>query len=126
MITWDMIYWITRLDGIIVFFTVLTVLIGVVTIVFGIIRGVYISEEAYEEYRKEVWRNYFKIMILPTMSVVIFSTILIFIPTTKQAIAMKVLPAISNNKVIKDILPKELSEYSVLIKESLKKYIKED
>ena len=96
------IYWILQLDSIGVFFGLLfiagaiftgsTVLVGVCVTD----RGCYPSEkqdEAWERFKRTGWRVGAATVIVGAMST--------FIPSTKTAAAMVVIPAIANNETIR-------------------------
>ena len=96
-ITPSFIYWITRLDQ----FDVLTGIVAVVSILSAIVFMLIILTIGLEQ------NTYFRFVLKGfkiSLFICIISTLIhVFIPTTKQACAMYVVPKIANNEKVQDI-----------------------
>lgn len=86
-----LIYWITRLDAIQILFIVATMLCGM---------GVLVSMAFYdlEEWKPgKVWaRRFLLIAIIPALG-------LVFVPSTKEAAAIYLIPKIANNEQVQKV-----------------------
>jgi len=92
MITESMVYWITRLDNLISFFTGVTVFIGI----GGLWFLVYATIEELIEKPLKYWIAWFVITFISVSG-------LVLTPTTKEAVAIYTIPAISRNKNVQEI-----------------------
>lgn len=107
MITEQMIYWITRLDNMLIMSAIILVG-GAVTTVAGIIRyhdhGYSPTEDEISEHRKI--GN--KFIMLGFIIMTISGLSCVFIPDTKTMIAIKIIPKIANNEEIKGLTDKTM------------------
>ena len=102
MITETTLYWITRLDNInafLVFFTLLSIIVAAVFLVN------WIHPESTGDERR-LGRFGF-LLVIPFFFVL--SLGLVFLPTTKEMCAIKVIPALANNEKIRGIGDKALT-----------------
>jgi hypothetical protein len=100
MITESTIYWVTRLDA----FNNLVTAVSLISVIF-IIASVIASSIVMGE-RQSVLNDKGK-LILPLkfligsiISLVVCATLLVFVPTTKEYAAIKILPKIANDEVL--------------------------
>ena len=117
---WD-VYWIMRLDGIKAGLENLVPL-GIILFLFsGIaLTGLFVNYEK-EFPVKKAMRIY-----IPTVILWIFLCFSnIFIPTTREAATIFVLPKIANSELVSEEIPKEAREIYGLAKEWFKKAVKE-
>jgi len=114
MITESMIYWITRLDGIYGASLAFMVVSGVV-IIFTSIFAVPVWADDDDDLKPVIIRL-FKIFV-PML--IFFTCAAILVPTTKEAVAIYALPAISRNDDMQEI-PANTAK---LINEKLKEWI---
>lgn len=150
-ITPSMIYWITRLDYLITIFGILNIINVIFFTVFCVLyfkrkevkEGLYEKKVDYEHYvdkefykckldgverelkrleedMKNICKKIYKIIIITaTFTIMLFLT-----PTTKEAAAMYIIPAISNNKQVQK-LPENLLKYTnELLKDKIKSTVK--
>jgi uncharacterized membrane-anchored protein len=111
-------YWFTRLDGITIFFSVLTVLGG---FAFLILLFLFISskvDDTCEEPAKKVISTLFK-TITPIWLIAIIGAL--FIPTSKEMAMIYVVPQITESQVVKQDIP-ELYDLGV---NALKDWLKQ-
>lgn len=123
-ITESTVYWVTRLDGIHNFLSILCIITGVPAVFSLVTFATFMVSEGEEEFHpamKFKLRTFFISIAL----LAVFFLVSVFVPTTKEMAIIKVLPAISNSKFISDDLPKEAKEIYMLAKEALKKKLKE-
>lgn len=99
MITPFDIYFITRLDNIVALFSIVLTIAAIVTPVLFIV-GCIVSTEGEEELSKKLLKLS-KILFL--LVVIPFSLGRVFTPTTKEACAIVVIPAIANNTEVQDL-----------------------
>lgn len=92
--SYTLIYWITRLDALQRF--------GVVVTIFGII-GVVICKALQDDYSDEALRIHIKHMKICVMAVVLGCAIWLFVPTTKEAAAIYLIPKIVNSEEVKKV-----------------------
>jgi len=109
MITSFQIYWLLKLDSIVVFSRILAVAtVGILVIIF-IFHLVMLDEyNLKKEKEDEIKKNLKKRASTFTAIFFIFSLISVFTPTTKQMAAIIVAPAIINNKKVQQIPEKVL------------------
>lgn len=97
-ITPSLIYWITRLDSIIVFDVIALILSLLASIVFGFGYSVVRCEDGEEKASG---------LIKPlktSISVLVISTIVaMFVPSSKEGASMIVIPRVANSESVKDI-----------------------
>ena len=134
--TESMIYWITRLDGIHEFYhgiyaiaAVFAVLSAIVAFSGAFIKAMY-GEEPNEDARTavRVCKLSFKVLIPAICIATMCSLAKTFTPTTKEMIAIKVIPQIANAEnvdKIKDISKDMLDITSDWLKDMRKKYVTE-
>jgi hypothetical protein len=103
MITGWEIYLITRLDAILVFATVLTVAGGIVGVTWGIIGAVEVSDLYDGETKKAKWKAYRRYFVNALIVWAIPCCVVIMTPSTKQAVAIYLIPNIANNEQIQKI-----------------------
>ncbi|MCK9279214.1 MAG: hypothetical protein M0P71_01110 [Melioribacteraceae bacterium] len=119
MITENMIYWITRLDAICMYLSIMSIISGVlfILITIGYVCSLSIASEEIEKENigksKKIW-TYTLIIFLSSF------TILIFIPTTKEMATIKILPMVANSEFVQNKLPKETEELYNIAKEYFK------
>ena len=101
-ITPSFIYWITRLDGINIFFHVINVFSTISLIIFIIIL-IFLklgNDRGSNAYHISIISKCFK---LATLICLISSMLLLFIPSTKEMCAMYVIPKIANSEEVKNV-----------------------
>ena len=96
MITTQQMYWLTRLDGIVITLGVFIV-VGVIAAIILYIVGVTACDIDDESCQK-TWRIATRLLYAVSLAVVIW----IFIPTTKEMAAIIVIPKIVNNEKVQD------------------------
>ena len=135
--TESMIYWITRLDGIHSFFLGLQV-ISIILTAFGIaialttvcLKASAELDESSDEVRiyDYVCKLALKVLIPAFCIAMTCSLTRTFMPTTKEMIAIKVIPqiaSVNNVEKIKDISEDMLDITTVWLKDMRKKYVNE-
>ena len=113
MITEGMVYWITRLDGLcnfcneaaIVFFVLFIIAVIAACITYGFWK---IEDDSEAEIIHKMTRKTIKI-ILPIWIIMLAGSL--FIPTTKEAVAIYMIPKIAANEDVAKIPPK-LAEFA--------------
>lgn len=108
MISSWIVYWIATLDSIISFLSIFVSLTGTLSVIFSVIYFVTRSLlEEGQEYRKDIrigWINTSKNLLKITIPICIFSSILcVFVPNTKQAVAIYFIPKVANNQHVQQI-----------------------
>lgn len=93
MITMMDVYWITRLDGLAVFFTVTTIL-SVFILVGLIVDGNIVEDD---------WLHHKKLVITLSAVLLVATFGLVFIPKTNEAIAIYLVPKIANNEQVQKL-----------------------
>ena len=132
--TESMIYWITRLDGIHGFcfgiqtFGVLFTILGVIVAIAATCVGVAAEEDGDDDARvaNGICKIACKVWIPAFCIAIMCSLARTFMPTTKEMIAIKVIPQIANvNNIekIKDISKDMLDITSDWLKDMRKKYV---
>ena len=132
-----MIYWITRLDGIHEFChgleaiaLISTVLSAMLAFIATIVKSICEEDESKEEARaaSKIFKISFKVLI-PTFCIAMMcSLVTTFTPTTKEMIAIKVIPQIANVENVEKIkgISKDMMDVTTdWLKDMRKKYITE-
>jgi len=110
MITPSTIYWITRLNSINRVLCFINFLVFMAVIAFAILAAILIckereyhtcSEDRIREINNAGWRV-LKWLSIPASAFLFIAAVLAFIPTTKEAAAMYVIPAVVNNEQLRD------------------------
>jgi len=117
MITEEMLYWIFRLDAIKVFCIFIELLVGALSLVLTcyLISIHDVVAPDHPLYKK------FWITAFGMYAALIVSTLtLIFLPSTKEMAAIKIIPVICNNKFIQENFTKECKDLYILTKLALK------
>lgn len=104
MITESTIYWITRLTGI----NIGLILFGVLFGAFGIICTIAWHVDWMDNRQREIFRKHVKHPVLIGVLGVVLLVSAIFVPTTKQACAILIIPKIVNNEQLQEIPQKLL------------------
>ncbi len=91
MTGWD-VYWFTRLDAIFVFFVFMAIMLGITLMTVGIVTSI-------DGEWKKVKKWFFRGVVAFTVCLLV----LMFVPTTKQAAAIYLLPKIVNNNQVQHI-----------------------
>lgn len=118
MITESTIYWITRLDCIVTFCTLLSIISAVVAAILGIgnlaAMGNACTAKDDEDCKKiwKVWRIIFCFGLVTAL-------IAVFTPTTKEMAMIKIIPAIANSKFMAEDLPNDARQLYELSKKAL-------
>ena len=102
-ITESMVYWITRLDGIRAYCIALAVVSALIAVLPPVIYviGCVSGDE------KKVWSKLKRPhTILITLVFLVFSATPVFVPTTKEMCAIKIIPVVAQNEDIQEIPPK--------------------
>lgn len=98
MIDGSTIYWITRLDHIRSFMVSTTILFSILTAVAVLALVAVAANASYLE--TEEWKSWLRIFGISTgvaaSVVILFGCALVFVPTTKEMCAIKVIPAVAN------------------------------
>ena len=135
--TESMIYWITRLDGIrglcfgIQTFAVLFAILGIIAAIVALCISVTAEEEGSDDDARiasSICKFACKIWIPAFCIAMVCSLARTFTPTTKEMIAIKVIPQITsvdNVEKIKDISKDMLDVTSEWLKDMRKKYVTE-
>ena len=135
--SWN-IYWITRLDGVRDFFAVIMFLLGAALLagwVCGIIFTndfdnkrhkdyIVTNEDSYQDRCANDYRLGLKLLKSSVVGTIIFVLMFLsfsLIPTTKEMVAVCVIPSIANNEIVKEV-PENTASF---INEQLKKWIKD-
>lgn len=135
--TESLMYWITRLDVIKSFFDGIQIL-AIVTVVFSSVSAItsyiIIQVQKSSSYFDETDKDYvvgkiinrvtFKVFILASTISILSAFVGIFIPTTKEMIVIKVIPAVASSEQaskIKDISSDALNIASLWLKDQVKK-----
>ena len=119
-ITESTVYWITRLDGIHNFLSILSIITGAPAVLSLIaFFATFMISEGEEEFHTAM-KLELRAFLIGIVLFVVFSLVSVFIPTTKEMALIKVLPAISNSRFVSEELPKEAGEIYMLAKEALK------
>lgn len=100
MITESTIYWVTRLDA----FNNLVTAVSLISVIFliasGIASGIVMGERQSVLNDKGKLILPLKFLIGSIISLVVCATLLVFVPTTKEYAAIKILPKIANDEVL--------------------------
>jgi large-conductance mechanosensitive channel len=96
------IYWITRLDSIVGLLVAVIIALAITSVVHAFI-GAIRCEEMCRADQKEGWRKYRKINIALGIALLITSTIVTFVPSTKTAVAIYMVPKIVNNEQVQKL-----------------------
>ena len=135
--TESMIYWITRLDGIHSFFffffmisTILTAVGLTIALTTVFLKSFVELDESSDEVRIHdyVFKLALKVLIPAFCIAMTCSLTRTFMPTTKEMIAIKVIPqiaSVNNVEKIKDISEDMLDITTVWLKDMRKKYVNE-
>ena len=102
MITETTLYWITRLDNIIIF---ITFLIGLSVVAATVFLVFWSYSESTDNQRRFGRLGFFTMIPF----IFVFSMGLVFLPNTKEMCVIKVIPALVNNKKIQGIGDKALT-----------------
>ena len=133
--TESMIYWITRLDGIHGFCfgiqtiaVISTVLSAMMAFIAAIVKVICEEDESNEEARaaSKIFKISFKVLIPAFCIAMMCSLARTFMPTTKEMIAIKVIPQIANVEnvgKIKDISKDMMDVTTDWLKDMRKKYV---
>ena len=118
MITEEMLYWIFRLDAIKVFCIFIELIVGALSLVLTcyLISIHDVVAPDHPLYKK------FWITAFGMYAALIVSTLtLIFLPSTKEMAAIKIIPVICNSEFVQKELPKESKELYDIAKYAVKK-----
>lgn len=101
MITESDLYWILKLDDIRNLLTGCTVVLGMISMVLVIMT----IAQAYDDFLFDdsTWRRSIFARLAVYIALIVFSIALVLLPSTKQMAALKVIPAIVNSDIAKDI-----------------------
>lgn len=120
-----MLYWFTRLDGLIVFCGVLVGLWAIATIILGVHISMDIADPFRSEEEKKQKHPLKKWLILSIVLTLFFSVFLVFVPTSKEMafiyLGGKLADYGSNNKELQEIPDNEIK----LLNGKLKEYIED-
>lgn len=118
MITEEMLYWIFRLDAIKVFCFVVLLVGGLATV---LITAHLIIDKNYIDFSDYFYKRL--LIFVKSMYVIIGIAILtlIFLPSTKEMAAIKLIPVIYNSDFVQKELPKESKELYDLAKIAVKR-----
>lgn len=121
MITEEMLYWIFRLDSLRSGFWAITLLGTIFVICATFLRSEFAewNSKSLEEYHALCKKIIFNRNIVAVITV-ISALALIFLPSTKEMAAIKIIPAICNNKFIQENFTKECKDLYILTKLALK------
>ena len=100
MITESAIYWVTRLDALTNLVMFVTIISFIFVIIFGIASCIVIGERNSVLNDKGNLILPIKLLVGSIISLVICMTLAVFVPTTKEYAAMKILPKIANDEVL--------------------------
>jgi len=95
MITENMMYWITRLDHIHLFCVVAGVVLAICT-VFFILVLMHMTEG-------DPWKRCLAVIGFCALGAVVSSAVVVFIPTTREMVAIKVIPLLANDEEVQNI-----------------------
>ena len=108
MITESTIYWITRLDNLRVLFGVCLFLAAVISGVLGVAlcrtnnSMPYWDEEEKNRKTQDIYK-YNTLLAYDLFLILALILILVFVPTTKEMCAIKVIPSVSNSEIVQKI-----------------------
>lgn len=114
-----LLYLILLLDNLSVFLTTFAVILSVsfvISVVFYLIHFLMaLAEDELDDFYECYNKLYFKVCVILVIELIIFWLLYIFVPDTKQAVIIYVLPKLAENENIKDIgnLSIDLLEQSV-------------
>lgn len=114
-----LLYLILLLDNLSVFLTTFAVILSVsfvISVVFYLIHFLMaLAEDELDDFYECYNKLYFKVCVILVIGLIIFWLLYIFVPDTKQAVIIYVLPKLAENENIKDIgnLSIDLLEQSV-------------
>jgi len=122
MITESQIYWITRYDAINTVLSVLTVSLAVGVIFLSVGFAIYpiAGQQAYNRSEVKMPSLYCQVFICFVLALIVSILLWIFIPTTKEAALMKIIPSLANSEMMQKKFPKEMEEIYELTKSALK------
>jgi hypothetical protein len=122
MVTESTIYWVTRLDA----FNNLVTAVSLISVIFliasGIASGIVMGERQSVINDKGKLILPLKFLIGSIISLVVCATLLVFVPTTKEYAAMKILPKIANDEAL-NTLSKDGKELYRLTVDYLKEQV---
>jgi len=110
------IYWITRLDAVDAWLTGTLIVFALMTAVGAMISLLWVIE--YEKWPRFGTRG----LSVGVVLCLLLSVAIVFVPTTKEAAAIVVIPAVANNETVQG----EVSELYTLAKEWLEKQMTEE
>ncbi len=117
MITEEMLYWIFRLDAIKVFCIFIELLVGALSLVLTCyLISIHDVITPGHPFYKKLWITAFGMYA----ALIVSTLTLIFLPSTKEMAAIKIIPAICNNKFIQENFTKECKDLYILTKLALK------
>ena len=103
MITESTLYWITRLDNFYFMFLVMLALFAGV----GLVSALIVFDNSCTREERDFAKRLFNFFAIPILLVAILG--LVFVPTTKEMCAIKVIPAITQNEKVQNLGDKTLS-----------------
>ena len=103
MITESTLYWITRLDNFRIMFIVMLVVFAFAALIFVFS----MTENSIREEERDFAKRLFVFLAIPLFFVSVLG--LVFVPTTKEMCAIKVIPAIAQNEKIQGLGEKALA-----------------
>lgn len=119
MINESTLYWVTRLDNILVFCGI-SLPLCLVFLLFAFFCFIGVTDEDNKAFAK---RLLIFNLILSGLLVPLDIATLVFLPTTKEMVVIKVLPKIVNSDFTQKDLPAEAKELYVLAKQALDQYV---
>lgn len=106
MITESEIYWITRLDGIEMFFEICAIFmttVYVVLLAFTIFHWVFKNDKDFDENDKARYKILKKLSLFCFLPFIVFLSGAFLIPNTKEMCAIKIIPMVANQEDMKEI-----------------------
>lgn len=118
MITEEMLYWIFRLDAIKVFCIFIEFLVGAISLMLTCsLINVHDMVTPGDPFYKKLWITAFGMYA----ALIVSTLTLIFLPSTKEMAAIKIIPVICNSEFVQKELPKESKELYDIAKYAVKK-----
>lgn len=122
--TWQQVYWITRLDAINGLFRAMAILSFIAAMVFfcagRIIRDCWSSEDEIIKRARTSAAIWMRRMIPVSIAALIFTVLTVLLPTTKEATAIYIIPKVMNNEQVQNIGDKGLKLLEAKFDEWLK------
>ena len=116
------VYWMTRLDAVVVFFGITSTILGIALLVMAIIFAFALNENGWKD---DFVKTLLKLIGRTSIPFLFCLMIVIFVPNTKEMIMIKGLPALINSDYVQNELPSDAKEVKDITIQWLKKKLAE-